>query len=133
MFAEKNKVKIFDFTPKNKDVFKSTREVYDEMRTWTDNDSCPDYVDVIVDPDTNESIFCLPVHGYFFFDTVHGESGALMLNEYNMYIPKHMLSVFREFTTEEIEAVRQNHLGISLYLYDSKQRKECVGISLHDI
>lgn len=133
MFNEKNKTRIFDFMPTNKDLFKSPREVYEEMQTWTDSGNCPEYVDVVTDPINNESLFCLPVHGYFFFETVHGESGALILDEYNMYIPKHMLSTFREFSDEEIEAVKQNHLGISLYLYDSKQRKDCVGVSLHDI
>lgn len=131
MFNEKNKTILFDFEPENKDMFKSTKEVYSELENM-DTDNLPDFIKI--DTESNQdSNFILPVHGYFFFETVHGASGALLLDKYNMYIPKHMLDIFRSMSYDEIKAIEEGHLGISLYLYDSKQRKECVGIKLHDI
>lgn len=125
MFEEKNHVKFFEFEPQEKDTFKSPLEVKTDLEQGK--------LDSMTVVNSEESFKVLPCHGYFFFETVHGDSGALLLDRYNCYIPKHMLQLFKGFGDDEIKAIKNGNLGISFYAYDSKQRKNCVGIRLHDI
>lgn len=121
MFNELNKTgNQFDYVPKNKDVFKSTIE----YKKSIDDGSCEN-------TEGKEGVY--PVHGYFFFTTIHGDSGAMLMEDCNVYIPKHMLSIFKGFGETENNAIKEGKLGISLYSYDSKKRADCVGVELHDI
>lgn len=114
MFNEKNKGAIdWNYKTENEDIFLSTKDFY---KVTNDIDYERFY----------------RVHGFFFFDTQYGDSGALITSKCYIYIPKHAVEIFKGFTEEEINAVKQGCLGISLHTYKSHGRN-CVGINLEDI
>lgn len=116
MFNEMNKGNIeFDFQPKFKDIFLSTKSFY-----------------VVTNDKDVEGVY--QVHGFFFFDTQYGDSGAMILDNCNVYIPKHMIDTFKDIkkNRQAIQAIKDGGLGISLHTYKS-HGKECVGINLVDI
>lgn len=132
MFGELNKQgNKFDYTAKNKGAFKSTIEYLKDIQNGKceNTEVMKDYEDVTLK--TKDDVY--PIHGYFFFETVHGDSGAIILEDVNVYIPKHLLPLFRDFTDDMDNAIRENKCGVSFYEYDSKKRADCVGIRLHDI
>lgn len=116
MFNEMNKGNIeFNYQPKFKDIFLSTKSFY-----------------VVTNDVDNESLY--QVHGFFFFDTQYGESGALILDNCNVYIPKHLVDTFKEIKKDPkaVQAVKDGMLGITLHTYKS-HGKDCVGLNLVDI
>lgn len=122
MFGEMNKKgNQFDFVPENKDLFMGTIEYFDKILEGEDDDHKESKV--------------VPCYGFFFFDTVNGDSGAMILPECNVYIPKHLLDTFRKIgdNPEQVQAVKDGKLGVSFHKYDSKKRKNCVGVNLVDI
>lgn len=122
MFGELNKKgNQFDFVPENKDLFMGTIEYFDKVLSGDDNDDKESRV-----------VTC---HGFFFFDTVNGDSGAMILPECNVYIPKHLLDTFRKIgdNPEQVQAVKDGKMGVTFHKYDSKKRKNCVGVNLVDI
>lgn len=131
MFGELNQRTKFDYTARNKDTFKSTIEYLKDIAEGKNDNK--EVIKGFEDKTLKEKKDVYPVHGYFFFDTVHGESGALLLEDCNVYIPKHLLKLFKDMTDEQNNAIRDGKLGISFYEYDSKKRADCVGITLHDI
>lgn len=125
MFNEMNKTgNLFENAPKHDD-FISTIEF---QKKRVDNG---DWNKPCGKTDKGNPIYA--VHGYFFFETVHGDSGALILDDCNLYIPKHLLKLFKDMNEENIQAVKDGKLGITLYEYDSKKRADCVGINLVDL
>lgn len=121
MFNEMNKKgNLFDYTPDDKDKFVGTIEYFNEVMTGDDDDKESQVV---------------PCHGCFFFDTVNGASGAMILPQCNVYIPKHLLKTFQDICDdpEKVQAVKDGKLGVSFHKYDSKKRKNCVGVNLVDI
>lgn len=132
MFAELNQGgSKFDYTARNNDTFKSTIDYLKDISEGKCDNK--EVIKGFEDNTSKEKVDAYPVHGYFFFETVHGDSGALLLEDCNLYIPKHMLKIFKDMTEEQDNAIRDGKLGISFYEYNSKKRADCVGIKLHDI
>lgn len=114
MFAEKNKGNYdWGFKAENEDLYLSTKDFY---KVTNDVDE--------------EGIY--RIHGYFFFETQYGESGAMILRNCNVYIPKHSVSTFKGFTEQEKDAIKNGECGITLHTYKSHNKK-CVGINFADI
>lgn len=116
MFGEMNKSNIeFDYQPKFKDIFLSTKAFY-----------------VVTNDKDIGGVY--QVHGFFFFDTEYGDSGAMILDNCNVYMPKHMIEIFKDIrnNSQAVQAVKDGKLGITLHTYKS-HGKECVGVNLVDI
>lgn len=114
MFNEKNKGGIeWNFKADNDDLFLSTKDFYK----------------VTDDKDRNQTF---RVHGYFFFDTQYGTGGAFIMKQCNLYIPKHLIDTIKDFSDDEIQAIKNGGLGITLHIYKSHGKK-CVGVNLCDI
>lgn len=116
MFNEMNKNNIdFDYKPEFKDIFLSTKSFY-----------------LVTNDKDNESVY--QVHGFFFFNTQYGESGALIMDKCNLYIPKHLIETFKGIKKypETVQAVKDGQLGVTMHTYKS-HGKECVGLNLVDI
>lgn len=116
MFQEMNKGNVdFDYTCEYKDIFLNTKDFYN-----------------LVDDKNNQRTYI--VHGYFFFDSDYGKSGAMILDKCNLYLPKHTVEVFEEISKdpEKIQAVKEGKLGITLHAYKS-HGKDCIGINLVDV
>lgn len=116
MFGEMNKGNIeFSYQPQFKDIFLSTKSFY-----------------IVTNDSDNEALY--QVHGFFFFDTQYGESGALILDKCNVYIPKHLIDTFKDIkkNPQAVQAVKDGKLGITLHTYKS-HGKDCVGLNLVDI
>lgn len=122
MFEEMNKKgNLFDYKNEDPDLFMGTIEYFDTKLKGEDDDEKETQV--------------VPCYGFFFFDTVNGDSGAMILPECNVYIPKHLLPTFNKIAEnpEQVQAIKDGKLGVSFHKYDSKKKKGCVGVDLIDI
>lgn len=74
------------------------------------------------------------LHGVFFFDTQYGESGALILDECCVYVPKNWVGTFRRIDNdaEMSNALASGKCAISLSKYKA-HGKQCTGFKLVDV